>query len=294
MVFGQIVIGPPGSGKTTYCNGLQQFLGLIGRKTAVINLDPANDWLPYECAVNIAELVRLEDVMNQYNLGPNGGLIYCMDYLMMNIDWLKNKLKPLEKDHYFLFDFPGQVELFTLHSNAKKVIDEMTTKWDYRLAAVHLVDAHLCSDPGKFISASLLSLNTMMHLELPHVNVLSKIDLIEQYGKLAYNLEFYTDLQDLSYLVDHLDQNPRMAKYRKLTEGLCELVGDYSLVSFTTLNIQDKESVADLMKLVDKCNGYIFSGIEGNMREFSKIAAGPLNWDYYRNAAVQEKYMDDS
>lgn len=63
-----------------------------------------------------------------------------------------------------------------------------------RLAAVHLVDAHLCSDPAKYISALLLSLSTMLHLELPHVNLLSKIDLIEQYGKLQFNLDFYTQV----------------------------------------------------------------------------------------------------
>ena len=40
---------------------------------AVINLDPANDVLPYECAVNIEDLIKLEDAMNQYGLGPNGG-----------------------------------------------------------------------------------------------------------------------------------------------------------------------------------------------------------------------------
>lgn len=34
MVFGQVVIGPPGSGKTTYCNGMSQFLSLLGRYAA--------------------------------------------------------------------------------------------------------------------------------------------------------------------------------------------------------------------------------------------------------------------
>lgn len=54
-----------------------------------------------------------------------------------------------------------------------------------QLTAVHLVDAHLCCDPGKYVSALVLSLTTMLHLELPHVNVLSKIDLMENYGKLG-------------------------------------------------------------------------------------------------------------
>ncbi|KAI8020072.1 GPN-loop GTPase QQT1 [Camellia lanceoleosa] len=105
MVFGQVVIGPPGSGKTTYCNGMSQFLQLLGRKVAVINLDPANDSLPYECTINIEDLIKLSDVMNEHSLGPNGGLVYCMDYLEKNVDWLESKLKPLLKDHYLLFDF---------------------------------------------------------------------------------------------------------------------------------------------------------------------------------------------
>lgn len=54
-----------------------------------------------------------------------------------------------------------------------------------QLVAVHLVDSHYCSDPGKFISVLLTSLSTMVQVELPHVNVLSKVDLMEQYGKLG-------------------------------------------------------------------------------------------------------------
>uniref|UniRef100_A0A453FDP4 GPN-loop GTPase 2 n=1 Tax=Aegilops tauschii subsp. strangulata TaxID=200361 RepID=A0A453FDP4_AEGTS len=122
----------------------------------------------------------------------------------------------------------------------------------------------------------------MLHLELPHINVLSKIDLIENYGNLAFNLDFYTDVQDLSYLQYHLDQDPRSAKYRKLTKELCDVIDDFSLVNFSTLDIQDKESVGNLVKLIDKSNGYIFSSIDSSAVEFSKIAAAPLDWDYYR------------
>ena len=54
-----------------------------------------------------------------------------------------------------------------------------------QLAAVHLCDAHYVTDASKYISVLLLSLRTMLHLELPHVNVLSKVDLITQYGDLG-------------------------------------------------------------------------------------------------------------
>uniref|UniRef100_A0A0E0K124 protein disulfide-isomerase n=1 Tax=Oryza punctata TaxID=4537 RepID=A0A0E0K124_ORYPU len=265
MVFGQVVIGPPGSGKTTYCNGMSQFLSLIGRKVAVVNLDPANDVLPYECAINIENLIKLSDVMSEHSLGPNGGLVYCLDYLEKNIDWLEEKLEPLIEDHYLLFDFPGQVELFFLHSNTRNIINKLIKKLNLRLTAVHLIDAHLCCDPGKYVSALLLSLSTMLHMELPHINVLSKIDLIENYGNLAFNLNFYTDVEDLSYLQRHLDQDPRSAKYRKLTKELCDVIDDFGLVNFTTLDIQDKESVGNLVKLIDKSNGYIFSSIDSSV-----------------------------
>lgn len=124
MPFGQLVIGPAGSGKTTFCNGMQQYLTLLGRKAVVVNLDPANDALPYECAVDIAELVSLQEVQENLNLGPNGGtllisawamfdslaymfsdwlallphagLVYCIDYLDSNLDWLQEKLELIQ------------------------------------------------------------------------------------------------------------------------------------------------------------------------------------------------------
>ncbi len=42
-LFGQIVIGPPGSGKTTYCFYMKEYFEHFGRQTCIINLDPAND-----------------------------------------------------------------------------------------------------------------------------------------------------------------------------------------------------------------------------------------------------------
>ncbi|CAN0520363.1 unnamed protein product, partial [Ectocarpus sp. 12 AP-2014] len=172
--FGQVVVGPPGSGKTTYCLGMCQYMKAIGRDTAVINLDPANhgEGLPYAAAVDIQELVSVEGVMEEFNLGPNGAMLYCLEYLEKNVDWLMEKLDGLTQKH-LIFDFPGQVELFT-HCFCVQNLVQRLQKDDVRLAAVHLVDAYHCGNPSLFISAALLSLMVMLRLELPHVNVLSK------------------------------------------------------------------------------------------------------------------------
>ena len=50
--------------------------------------------------------------METQNLGPNGGLVYCMEYLEQNLDWLFQRLEALEMKRYVLFDFPGQVRVW--------------------------------------------------------------------------------------------------------------------------------------------------------------------------------------
>lgn len=54
-----------------------------------------------------------------------------------------------------------------------------------KLAAVNLCDAHYVTDASKYVSVLMASLRAMLHLELPHINVLSKLDLITQYGDLG-------------------------------------------------------------------------------------------------------------
>ncbi|XP_072317298.1 GPN-loop GTPase 2 [Eucyclogobius newberryi] len=288
--FGQVVIGPPGSGKTTYCHGMQQFLTGLGRKVVVVNMDPANEGLPYTCDVNVSELVTLDDVMEGLKLGPNGGLLYCMEYLQANLDWLENKLNK-HNDCYFLFDCPGQVELYT-HQNSVKDMFSQLGKWNFRLTAVHLVDSHYCTDPAKFISVLCTSLSTMLHMELPHVNVLSKMDIIEQYGKLAFNLDFYTEVMDLSYLLDHLASDPFFKKFRRLNEKLAEVIQDYSLVSFVPLNVQDKESMIHVLRAVDKANGYCFGDLEERNLQAMMSAAVGADFQFDSTLGVQERYVE--
>lgn len=95
MPFAQLVIGPPGAGKSTYCDGMRQFLGAIGRKCSVVNLDPANDSTSYPCALDVRHLVTLEEIMAEDQLGPNGGVLYALEELEANFDFLADGLREL-------------------------------------------------------------------------------------------------------------------------------------------------------------------------------------------------------
>lgn len=145
MPFGEIVVGSPGSGKSTYCYGKHQLLTALNRPISVVNLDPANDNIPYPCAIDIASLITLQDVMDTYGLGPNGGMLYCIEYLEENFDWLDEKLGALGKDAYVVFDLPGQVELSTNHESLKNIIKRLSKSgFRVRIASDICSDIHTC------------------------------------------------------------------------------------------------------------------------------------------------------
>lgn len=52
-LYGQLVIGPPGSGKTTYCHHINEFYKELERNVAVVNLDPANEQMCYTAQIDI-------------------------------------------------------------------------------------------------------------------------------------------------------------------------------------------------------------------------------------------------
>ncbi|KAK2079353.1 hypothetical protein QBZ16_003044 [Prototheca wickerhamii] len=222
MPWGQVVVGPPGSGKSTYCAALARRLAGQGRTVAVVNLDPANDGLPYSAAIDVTDLVDLAAVQAETGLGPNGGLIWAMEYLESNVDWLIEKLEPLLKQNcYLVFDCPGQVELFELHQGFKRILASLESKCHIRLVVAQLVDAHLCADGGKYMAALLLCLSTMLHLELPQLNLFSKCDVLDQHGELDMPLDFYLEAHGLDRLTDFMNEG-LPERFHDLTQGLCE------------------------------------------------------------------------
>ena len=59
----------------------------------MVNLDPAAESFNYKPIVDIRDLIRLDDVIQADDLefGPNGGLVFCMEYLVEadGMEWMK-------------------------------------------------------------------------------------------------------------------------------------------------------------------------------------------------------------
>ncbi|XP_067119376.1 LOW QUALITY PROTEIN: GPN-loop GTPase 3 [Centruroides vittatus] len=253
MKYGQLVMGPAGSGKSTYCSTMVKYAQDVGRQINVVNLDPAAEYFDYEMVADIRELIHVDDVMEDEELrfGPNGGLIYCMEYLV-NSDWLEEQLVD-EEDSYTLFDCPGQIELYTHLDIMRKLVD-MLHSWDYRICAIYILDSQFLIEPSKFLSGVLTALSAMISLEIPHVNVLSKIDLLNKRGRKM----LYRFLEpDVNLLLDEDSASTRWSeKYKRLSETIGKVIDDYSLVKFQPLNIKDEESIYDLLFSIDNAIQY--------------------------------------
>ncbi len=257
-------------------------MGAIGRQCSVVNLDPANDHTNYPCALDIRDLVTLEEIMSTDRLGPNGGILYALEELEHNFEWLENGLKELGDD-YILFDCPGQVELYTHHTSLRNIFYRLQ-KLGYRvcfcsypchasrltsnaqLVAVHLSDCFCLTQPSLYISNVLLALRAMLQMDLPHINVLTKIDKLASYDPLPFNLDYYTEVQDLSYLNPLLEaESPAMRseKFGRLNQAVADLVERFGLVSFEVLAVENKKSVMHLLRVIDRAGGYAFGSAEG-------------------------------
>lgn len=202
--------------------------------------------------------------------------------------------------------------MYTHHSSVFSTLEGLVRPLDLRLVSVHLVDASHCTDPQKYVSAVLLSLNTMMRLELPAVNVLSKVDLLPGQGEdagaeqgggdggsafqdgLLFGLDFYKEASDLPTLVSawasrmaeaqapgsaadadggtQPEVSPWLRRSLRMYRKLAEVVEDYALVTFSTLSVMDKASLAALLKVIDRANGYAYGAL-GEQQRLADMSA---------------------
>jgi len=263
--FGQLIIGAPGSGKTTYIKSMKDFYSQCGRKTVTINLDPANDNKTSIFDIDIRNLINLEEVENKLKLGPNGSFLYCINFLNENISWLDKQINQEKfKDYYYyLIDTPGQIEIFTISPEFKNICEYITNvkKLNIKLCCVNLIECINMCDMPKYIFSIFSVLNSMINLALPQVNFISKCDLIQQLKttqEFELPLEFYKNPNDETQLKYYFEDLKMNKKFKNLNQKIAEFITDYGLVSFTLLDLSNTRHINRASYLIDKANGYIY------------------------------------
>jgi len=267
MRYAQLIIGPAGSGKSTYCSTLATHAETIGRRVDVVNLDPAAEHFTYKPLFDVRDLIGVEDVMEdeEIKLGPNGGLVFCWEYLMDNTDWLEEQINAGVEDgveiddDYILFDCPGQIELYTHMKVVRRFVD-LLQSWNFRVCAVFLIDSHFMVDGAKFLSGAMAALSAMVNLEIPHVNVLSKIDLLGKEARKQLDVYLEPDTLALTSLSHSTYQGNSVSafdqKYAALSESIGRVLDDYSLVKFIPLDISNEENISDIFLTIDNTIQY--------------------------------------
>jgi GTPase SAR1 family protein len=219
--YAQLVMGPAGSGKSTYCTAIEKHCLASDRRVHIVNLDPAAESFNYSVSIDIRDLISLEDVMKELNYGPNGGLIYCMQYLIENLDWLGDELADYSDD-YLIFDCPGQIELFT-HLPIMQEIIKYLAKLNYNICAVYLLDCMFINDSSRFISGSLMCLAAGSQITGADGLTLP-IQALPSHHKLIgyFNGELEEDVQAVN-IQDSLVSHKLLARAKLAGKGLSSL-----------------------------------------------------------------------
>ncbi|AAS54374.1 AGL117Cp [Eremothecium gossypii ATCC 10895] len=244
---GVLVLGPAGAGKSTFCNGIISYMQSVGRRAHIVNLDPAAEASEYEFTVDIRDLISLDDVMEELSLGPNGSLVYCFEYLLENLDWLDEEIGDYN-DEYLIFDCPGQIELYTHIPVLPTIVRHLQNQLNFNLCASYLLEAPFVIDTSKFFSGALSAMSAMILLELPHINVLSKVDLIkDEYSKKR--LKRFLN-PDPMLLVDSANADTN-SKFHQLNKAIANLVDDFGMVQFLPLEAKNPDSVSTILSYID-------------------------------------------
>jgi GTPase SAR1 family protein len=291
--FGVMVMGPAGVGKvrwllanklvqeganraneqSTFCASLITHLQLNRRSAFYVNLDPAAEHFEHQPDLDIKDLISVEDVMDEMLLGPNGGLVYCFEYLMQNLDFLTEGLESLTEEYLIIFDMPGQIELYTHVPILPDLVKFLSRPGalDIRLCAAYLLEGTSVLDQSKYFSGSLSAMSAMIMLELPHINILSKWDLVKDQVPKKRLKRFKTP--DTTLLEDdpvdvarrkagiHIDPHNWDSKdqdailsgttFKRLNTAVANLIERFSLVEYFELDCTDEESVGAILSHLD-------------------------------------------
>ena len=208
-------IGTAGSGKSTLTNIFKKWMELRSIDAVTVNLDPGAENLPYEPDVDIRDWISLKEIMETYELGPNGAQIACADMLALNTSDIKKSIESFKTD-YVLMDTPGQLELFVFREAGKYIVEFLNPQ---RTIIAYLLDHALAKTASGFVSQQLLSINTSFRLNKPQINILSKADMLSK-QEVEHVQKWSEEPEELYQAISK--EEPSI--FREMSEGILQII----------------------------------------------------------------------
>ncbi|KAK3070176.1 hypothetical protein LTS18_000119 [Coniosporium uncinatum] len=191
-----------GSGKTTFMQRINAHLHSNRDIPYVINLDPAVRSVPFDTNIDIRDSVDYKEVMKQYNLGPNGGILTSLNLFATKIDQVLNLLEkrtahpPPEEAARgkkqigkILVDTPGQIEVFVWSASGDILLGSLASTFPTVIA--YIIDTPRTASTSTFMSNMLYACSILYKTKLPMILVFNKTDVKDA----AFAKEWMTDFE---------------------------------------------------------------------------------------------------
>merc|ERR1719474_1411603 len=177
-----------GSGKTTFVQRLTSHLHTKGSPPYVVNLDPACREVPYPANIDIRDTVNYKQVMKQYKLGPNGGIVTSLNLFATKFDQVLQLVGSKETE-FVIFDTPGQIEVFTWSASGNIITEALAAQMP--TVVVYVMDSVRSTSPVTFMSNMLYACSILYKCKLPFIVAINKIDVVNH----KYALDWMNDFE---------------------------------------------------------------------------------------------------
>lgn len=172
-----LIIGMAGSGKSTLLHRINLEMVEKGLRGYYVNLDPAVHSVSFGVNIDIRDTVNYKEVMGQYGLGPNGGILTSLNLFATRfdqvIDIIERRADSLD---YIFVDTPGQIEAFTWSAGGQIIMELFASA--FPTALLYVTDTPRCSSPTTFMSNMLYCCSILYKSRLPMVCVFNKVDVL--------------------------------------------------------------------------------------------------------------------
>ncbi|KAF3766924.1 hypothetical protein M406DRAFT_239977, partial [Cryphonectria parasitica EP155] len=196
-----VCVGMAGSGKTTFMQRINAHLHAKKDPPYVINLDPAVLNVPFDSNIDIRDSVNYKEVMKQYNLGPNGGILTSLNLFATKVDQilglLEKRTQPAADDesqarkpiNNILVDTPGQIEVFVWSASGTILLESLASSFPTVIA--YIIDTPRTSSTSTFMSNMLYACSILYKTKLPMILVFNKTDVKDA----SFAKEWMTDFE---------------------------------------------------------------------------------------------------